>query len=244
MTWNIASQKSFLATIDRPAVRSVELEATQRLLGDTIAISDQAWQEPSRLPGWTRAHVVTHLAQNANGFYRALESISSGSPGHMYEAESIRRSSFERGSERSALDLQIDLDASAGRLNRKFMILEQVPHDYVLELRPGLHLLAHLIPLARLAEVVVHHLDLDCGFYLGDISDQLASMLLQWATHLYRIDSPSVILESSTGFRGYLGAPGGEVIRGSNATLFGWVMGRLRPDDPAALDLPPQPEPR
>lgn len=29
-------------------------EATQRLLGDTIGISDADWNGPSRLPGWSR----------------------------------------------------------------------------------------------------------------------------------------------------------------------------------------------
>mgnify|MGYP003622708592 CR=1 FL=1 len=41
-------------------------EATQRLLGDTIGISDDDWNGPSGLPGWSRAHVAAHLAANAD----------------------------------------------------------------------------------------------------------------------------------------------------------------------------------
>ena len=42
-------------------LRSRKRDATQQLLGDTIAIHDDQWQLPSGLPGWTRAHVATHL---------------------------------------------------------------------------------------------------------------------------------------------------------------------------------------
>lgn len=41
-------------------------EATQRLLGDTIGISDADWNGPSRLPGWSRANLAAHLAAGAD----------------------------------------------------------------------------------------------------------------------------------------------------------------------------------
>lgn len=60
----------------RPLLDRVE-EATTRLL-ETVrgfAVSDMT--EPSLLPGWTRAPVLTHPAPNADGHVRMLE----GAPG-------------------------------------------------------------------------------------------------------------------------------------------------------------------
>ena len=58
--------------------------ATQRLLGDTIRVSDEDWRGPSRLPGWTRGHVASHIARHADGMVRLTEWARSGrATGHV-----------------------------------------------------------------------------------------------------------------------------------------------------------------
>jgi maleylpyruvate isomerase len=48
-----------------PAPDSATLdEATTALLTTATALSDADLQAPLRLPGWTRGHVLTHLARN------------------------------------------------------------------------------------------------------------------------------------------------------------------------------------
>jgi maleylpyruvate isomerase len=42
-------------------------EATGRLLATAAALTDAQAREPSLLPGWTRGHVLTHIARNADG---------------------------------------------------------------------------------------------------------------------------------------------------------------------------------
>ena len=49
------------------AVLHLVSTTTARLLGDTIALSDDEWRAPSRLPGWSRAHVASHVARQADG---------------------------------------------------------------------------------------------------------------------------------------------------------------------------------
>ena len=41
--------------------------ATGDLLGDIQDLSETSARAPSRLPGWSRGHVLTHLARNAEG---------------------------------------------------------------------------------------------------------------------------------------------------------------------------------
>jgi maleylpyruvate isomerase len=101
-------------------VRSLVTHATQRLLGDTIAVSDEEWRSPSRLPNWTRSHVATHLARNADAIRRLAEWARTGERQEMYASADQRESEILEGAARSALDLQIDLDTSAGKLADAF----------------------------------------------------------------------------------------------------------------------------
>ena len=69
---------SAAATEQLDKVRALVRHATQRLLGDTISVSDDDWRAASRLPDWTRGHVATHLARHADGMGRLVEWARTG----------------------------------------------------------------------------------------------------------------------------------------------------------------------
>ena len=46
--------------------------ATERLLATADALTGDQVREPSLLPGWTRGHVLTHVARNADGLRNLL----------------------------------------------------------------------------------------------------------------------------------------------------------------------------
>ena len=46
--------------------------ATSRLTAAAAGLTDAQAREPSRLPGWSRGHVLTHLARNADGLRNLL----------------------------------------------------------------------------------------------------------------------------------------------------------------------------
>lgn len=206
-------------------------EATQNLLGDTIGIGDGDWNRPSRLPGWSRANVATHLAANAEALSRLIEAAAQGGPMILYPDPETRRAGIEEGSSLTGLELQICLDTSAGRLERA---MDDV-HDWSapLELRRRQLILTHL-PMARLSEVVVHHLDLNCGFDVDWLQQGPARWLLQWALlwHAADPDLPPVRLESTSGLVANLG-PDDErsTVSGTDAQLWCWLVGRSTPDD-------------
>ncbi|WP_241780552.1 maleylpyruvate isomerase family mycothiol-dependent enzyme, partial [Streptomyces wadayamensis] len=66
-------------------------EATARLLTVAGTLDDAALAEPSRLPGWTRGHVLSHLARNAD----ALLNVVAGRP--MYASAEARDADIEAG---------------------------------------------------------------------------------------------------------------------------------------------------
>jgi len=218
------------ATTQLETLRGLVRVATQRLLGDTILVTDEQWRAPSRLPDWTRGHVATHVARHADGIVRLAQWALTGKRLDMYPSPEHRANDIEAGAGRSGLDLQIDLDTSAGRLNAAFDELDGVnAWDAGVEMRGGLKVPARLLPLARLLEVVIHHVDLDIGYEITDIDTPTAEWLLEWCAFRLRDrdDWPKLQLTSDTGFTTTVGSAGEPVaVSGSSTHLLGWLMGR------------------
>ncbi len=202
-------------------------DATQNLLGCTIAITDEQWLEPSLLPGWTRAHVAAHLARNADALNSVARAAAEGDLIPLYPSSRERIEAIERGSELSAIDLQIDLDTSAGQLAAT---LDAIPDWTVpVQLPYGTMPLAAL-PIARLHEIYLHLRDLRCpAFSVERIDTVPATWLLQWVIDRLQDvpDVHSVEIISSSGLTAQLG-PGPVYLRveGSDAALWEWLTGR------------------
>jgi maleylpyruvate isomerase len=145
--------------------------AHQRLLATVITIDDETVRRPSRLPGWTIGHVVTHIARNADGHTRRLEGALNGIEVARYPGGPEERDSgIEAGARRTARELYEDVDESAKRL-------EEVWERSAAAGWPNADLLATDrfpttgSPLRRLREVEVHHVDLGLGYEVTDWPD-------------------------------------------------------------------------
>jgi maleylpyruvate isomerase len=218
------------ATTQLETLRGLVRTATQRLLGDTILVTNEQWRARSRLPDWTRGHVATHIARHADALCRLAHWARTGERQDMYPSPEHRAGEIEAGAGRSGLDLQIDLDTSAGRLSAAFDEIEATnAWDTVVEMSRGLRVPARLLPLARLLEVAIHHVDLDVGYEITDIDTQTAEWLLEWCGFRLRDreDFPKLQLTSDSGFTTAVGGTGDPVaVSGSSANLLGWLLGR------------------
>ena len=137
----------------------------------------------------------------------------------MYASPQVREDEIEQGADRTGLQLQVDLDTSAESLTEGFASLDQADPaddgsggawDTEVELRGGQRVVARLLPLARLTEVVLHHVDLDIGFEVTDVDDETAEWLLEWSAYRLgaRDEFPRLELVSDTGFHTTLGSSG------------------------------------
>ena len=72
---------------------------------------------PSLLPGWSRAHVLTHLARNADGFVNLLTSARTGEAIPMYASPEARAADIDAGAGRGPADLLDDLRRSGQRFD-------------------------------------------------------------------------------------------------------------------------------
>src|SRR6516164_11535621 len=84
-------------------------EATDRLLASAAALTDATAREPSALPGWTRGHVLTHVARNADGLGNLLRWARTGTKTPMYASREARAASIEAGAGRPAAELTADV---------------------------------------------------------------------------------------------------------------------------------------
>ena len=202
--------------------------ATTRYLGALSDLTDDDMRAPSLLPGWTRGHVVTHLARNADAFCNLLHWAESGREHYMYESAERRDADIEAGAGRSAHDLRVDASASAGRFLQAINELDVRHEDAMVSREPlGPTFPARDIANRRLIEVQVHHADLGVGYSAADWSPEFCDLLLSRVMD-DRADGPAMVLKATdTGGVWKYGVQGqGPTIEGRACDLAWWVVGR------------------
>ena len=221
---------------DDPILDSITAE-TDRLLETIHGLDDQAVRQPSRCPGWTRAHVLTHIARNADGLRDVLRSATEGTDGAMYESQARRDGDIADGAGRSAAELEADVETSADALlaalaeTSAAALATKVPRLRVVEASDRQQLMpVRKVPLLRLREVVLHHVDLDAGYSIDDAP--LAFVLAELADSARRFTghAPLVLDAGDAGHWHYGTEPSPGVdpvtVAGTPRALFGWVTGR------------------
>src|ERR1700722_19188275 len=99
-------------------------DATQRLLDEARTLSEADLRAPSLLPGWTRAHVLAHLARGADAMRDLLAGARSGRARPGYASAQAREAGIEQGAALRAADLMADLADSAMALRT---VIRQLP---------------------------------------------------------------------------------------------------------------------
>ena len=143
-------------------------QATQRLLGTARVITEPDLREPSLLPWWTRAHVLAHLARDADAMRNLLVGVRSGRDRPAYPSAQARQAGIEHGGGLRADELMADLASSAMALRT---VARQLPGEgWQVPVRildsapfPAAGLLTR-----RLVEVELHHCDLGAGYGPAD----------------------------------------------------------------------------
>ena len=140
-----------------------------RLRHTLSGLTDADAGRPSRLPGWTVGHVLTHLARNAESHVRMLEAAARGEVADQYPGGNGQRAAdIEAGALRPAADLVADVTATAQRLESAW---DATPAE---AWRTGQGRVASGIwpvgelPFRRWREVEVHHVDLGLGYETAD----------------------------------------------------------------------------
>ncbi|MFE6267795.1 maleylpyruvate isomerase family mycothiol-dependent enzyme [Streptomyces goshikiensis] len=202
-------------------LRSVR-EAGDRLLIDVAKLDNAALAGESHLPGWTRGHILAHVARNADALVNVLE----GRP--MYESAEVRDGDIERDAPRP-LEVQL---ADVREASERFLAQEGAEQDWsrTVELRNGVTDLASNVPFRRLVEIELHHVDLNIGYALEDLPDEFTGREIDFLADRWsgRPEVPPTALVAADGRSWRTGSAGDPAVTvsGTAAGLLAWLAGR------------------
>lgn len=142
--------------------------ATDALADAITGLPDEAVRAPSLLPGWTRGHVLAHLARNAEGGARLLGWARTGVPSYEYASVEARAAAIEEGAVRPAAVLIADVRRSADAFFAAAAGMPAPAWQRTVRWTTGHETEAARILPSRLGEVLIHHVDLDVGYRPAD----------------------------------------------------------------------------
>jgi len=234
---------------DPVAGRSALSGATERLLTTARQLDADLLTGPSLCPGWSRGHVLGHLARNADALSHLCAWATTGTPRPMYPTAEHRRSEIEASAARSPDELVEDLVRSADRLATALDSLPEEAWSRRVRLGPagaGAEIPASRIGWQRLKEVEIHHVDLDHGYSPSDWPTGFVDRALAQTLRMFRRrpEAPSLVAHVVGSEPEPLGRPGGPTVSGTPAAMLAWLTGRsggdnLTVDPPGSLpELP------
>ena len=219
--------------------------ATARLLATARAIDDVG--APSLLPDWSRGHLLTHIARNADSMVNLLTWARTGVETPQY-APGRRDADIEAGAPRTVDEQIADLVSSAARFATAVAELPTEAWAAEIRYRSGRAAAAATVVWTRLSEVEIHHADLGVGYGWRDWPAAFAARLVRQVVHNIagREGTPHLLLRApELGRELALGVPAEgiepAVVSGSAAAIAAWLTGRSAGED-LAVD-PPGPLP-
>ena len=138
---------------------------------------------PSRLPGWNRAQLITHLARNADGHRRMIDGAGRGEVLEQYAGGiATREAGIDAGRGHSAEQVVGDLTSATADLEAAWESTDwQGSGRRTLQGDSPIDRL----PFLRAREVLLHGVDLDIGIELADLDPlyvrlELERMAMLW----------------------------------------------------------------
>jgi maleylpyruvate isomerase len=215
--------------------------ATALLRTSAEQISDQQAREPSLLPGWSRGHLLTHLARNADGLRNLLTWARTGATTPQYSSPQERSEGIERGAGRPAAELLADLAESAAALDAAAASLPEEAWAAHVAWHAAWYTLWR-----RLTEVEIHHVDLGLGYSRADWPEAFAAYSLeQYAEFFDAEDAPAAVLRAPDArVVVRIGPPADQpatTVTGPVRDLLAWLTGRSAGDELSAEPAGPLP---
>jgi maleylpyruvate isomerase len=200
------------------------LDATSRYLSTVATLSDEQLREPSLLPGWSRGHVVAHVALNAQGIARALRGLRTGEPVARYDSPEARDADIEARAGQGAEELAGLSQLACLRLAGELRLMPALGQVDTFPGGPSVSI-ADLVD-ARWREVEVHHADLGLDYGPADWPLPFAARLLHELAEDRGEQGVALTLHARDLGETLLVGPGGHGVAGSAADLAWWLSGR------------------
>jgi maleylpyruvate isomerase len=227
---------------------------TELLTRAVDALPDDALRAPSALPGWSRAHVVAHVARNAEALMRLASWARTGVETPMYRSREHRAAEIESSAQAPVAVLRAELASTAAELDNALASLDDTTWWSEVRSALGRPIPAAEIPWMRVREVWLHAVDLDAGISVAEIAPDVVDSLLDDSTGTLSAAEgcPAAVLTPTDRERTWALGPESDrpvQVRGAAAQVLGWLVGRTGGEgvdavtadgDPVPVPAPPR----
>lgn len=239
-------------------IRSLEqslawVERGTELFRSAIAgLNESSYGFPSQLQGWTRKHLVAHVAANAQAVGRLLSWASTGKESRMYSSPAQRNADIEVGAKLGGEELTGWFKRSASELAMQLKSLPPDAWQASVVTAQGRTVPAAETPWMRSRELMVHAVDLGTGLSFADLPAPFLTALCddiaahRSATTGTAVAVPSLSLNASdTGGRWEIAGTADPIlVTGTLAAITSYLSGRrwtgiAAPTGVDVPDLPP-----
>ena len=180
------------------------------------------------LPGWSRRHVVAHVALNAQALRRLVRWARTGEPTLMYASAEQRAGDIEEAAAWTPARLRSSLADTAVQLATDLDRLP--PGRWAAEVKTaqGRTITAREIPWLRTREVAVHAVDLAAGVDFEDLPGELCAAIVTDVARLRSSRGHDPALRLRSGDQAWLVTGAGEPaqVEGTPPALARWLTGR------------------
>lgn len=195
-------------------------------------LPDDAFQAPSLLPDWTRAHVIAHVSYNARAIARLMKWANTGIETPMYSSWDARNAEIDHGAALSPEALRDLYKDSAGQLDDEWRTTPPEAWEHQVKTAQGRTVPASETVWMRTRETWIHAVDLDNGASFDPIPANVLKRVLQEITGAWksRGEDKDLLLKVSdsstvTEF-GDLDSANPEIIAGTLADITAFASGR------------------
>ena len=202
-------------------------------------LTDAELAADSGLPEWSRAHVVAHLARNADALVNLLTWARTGVETPMYPSRAARDAGIETTAALPPDELRADYVAASDRLTKA---IEGMPAEaWAAEVRSGqgVAIPASAVPWMRAKEAWVHGVDLRAGLAFADLPADFCAALVDDVLGVFaaREQTPEVTVVATDVGRTW--GDGDTKVEGPVSAVAAW----LTRSDASGLsgDVPPPP---
>jgi maleylpyruvate isomerase len=229
----VISEGGAAAEEERASVGPVS-SATERLIRTARTFDQDAVRGPSLCAGWTRAHVLSHVARNADGLANLLRWATTGVKTPMYVSAEARAADIDTGAEQGPAEIVDDLTSAAERFSAAVTAVPDEAWERQVRMGPaaaGRTIPARRVLWERLKELELHHVDLDADYAPEHwapwfVDRALAETVRRFAR---RDDVPDLTLVVG-GVMERFGSGGDVTITGAASSMLGWLTGRSAGD--------------
>lgn len=192
-------------------------------------LADEQFEAPSLLPGWSRRHLLAHVARNADALVNLLTWARTGVETPMYPSREARDEAILATAELPPSQLRTEVHDTAARLGQEMLSLPQSAWNMPVRTALGRTVPVSQVPWMRCREVWVHAVDLDAGIGFADIPEPVLAALVDDVFRMW--DGRDGGADVAVLADGREWGAGTVRVAGSLPAVTGWLTGRSAGED-------------